>query len=117
VHAALFAARHDEGLDLRQEHVLRPILTRHDLDADAVLAEIASGRPCQTYRREHERAAAQHSVFGVPTLIAGGRAVFVRLMHGSTGDPAAARRTVEKLLDLTVEWPALNELKHTTIPR
>ena len=113
VHAALFAARHDEGLDLRQEDVLRVILARHDVDADAVFAEMASGGPCETYRREHELAIAEHSVFGVPTLIAGGRAVFVRLMHGPTGDPAAARSTVEKLLDLATEWPELNEFKHT----
>jgi DSBA-like thioredoxin domain-containing protein len=115
VHAVLFAARHDEGLDLRQEDVLRAILARHDIDPDAVFAEVASGGPCRTYRREHERAVAEHSVFGVPTLIACGRAVFVRLMHGPTGHPAAARRTVERLLDLAMEWPELNEFKHTTI--
>lgn len=113
VHAALFAARHDEGLDLRQEDVLRAILARHDVDPDAVFAEVASGGPCRTYRREHERAVANHSVFGVPTLIAGGSAVFVRLMHGPTEDPAAATRAVEKLLDLATEWPQLNEFKHT----
>ena len=115
VHAALFAARHDEGLDLRQEDVLRAILARHDIDPDAIFAEVATSGPCQTYRREHEGAVAEHSVFGVPTLIAGGRAVFVRLIHGPTGHPGAARRTVERLLDLATEWPELNEFKHTTI--
>jgi protein-disulfide isomerase-like protein with CxxC motif len=115
-HSALFAARHDEGLDLRQEHVLRQVLVRNNVDADAVFEEVASGAPRQTYRREHERCVAEHGVFGVPTLIAGGRAVFVRLMHGPAGDPASARRTVETLLDLIVGCPELNEFKHTTIP-
>lgn len=117
VHAALFAARHDEGLDLRQERVLRRVLDDHDVDADAVFAEVASGGPRETYRRQHEDAVAEHQVFGVPTLIAGGRAAFVRLMHGPTSEPGSARRTVESLLDLVVDWPHLNELKHTTIPR
>jgi protein-disulfide isomerase-like protein with CxxC motif len=117
VHTALFAARHDEGLDLCREDVLRVVLARHDLDPDAVFAEVATGGPCHTYRREHERAVADHGVFGVPTLVSGGQAVFVRLMHGPTGDPGTARRTVERLLDLAVDWPELNELKHTTIPR
>ena len=117
VHAALFAARHDHGLDLRREDVLRPILVRNDVDPDAVFDEVASGEPRQTYRREHERAVAEHGVFGVPTIVAAGRAVFVRLMSGPRGDPAADRRTVENLLELAVGWPELNELKHTRIPR
>lgn len=115
VHAAIFAARHDEGLDLLQEDVLRAVLVRHDVDPDAVFAEVGTGRPRQTYRREHERAVTEHSVFGVPTLLVDGRAVFVRLMHGPTGDPADARRVVEKLLDLATEWPQLNEFKHTSV--
>ena len=117
VHAALFAARHDEGLDLQQEDVLRRVLGRHDVDADAVLREVAGGAALETYRREHARSVAEHGVFGVPTLIVGGRAAFVRLMDGPLGDPGSARRTVNRLLDLVVGWPELNELKHTAIPR
>ncbi len=116
VHAALFGARHDEGLDLRDERVLRDVLARHDVDPDAVFDEVAGGGPLHAYRREHERAVAEHGVFGVPTLIADGRAVFIRLMSGPAGDPSSARATVERLLDLVVGWPELNELKHTTIP-
>ena len=116
VHAALFAARHDEGLDLRRENVLRFVLVRNGVDADTVFGEVATGAPLRTYRREHERSVAEHGVFGVPTLIADGRAVFVRLMGGPAGEAGAARRTVEALLDLVVGWPELNELKHTTVP-
>jgi hypothetical protein len=115
VHAALFAARHDEGLDLRQEDVLRAVLARHNVQPEPVFAEVASAAPRQTYRREHERLVAEHCAFGVPTLIAAGRAVFVRLLRGPTGDPAASRDTVERLLDLATQWPELNEFKHTTI--
>ncbi len=116
VHAALFGVRHDEGHDLRQEEVLRQVLLRNDVDADAVFHEVASGKAIETYRREHERSVTEHAVFGVPTLVADGRAVFVRLMDGPAGDPGRARRTVERLIDLVVGWPELNEFKHTTVP-
>ncbi len=116
VHRALFAARHDEGLDLRQEDVVGQVLSRNDVDVDAVFAEVATGNPRETYRREHTRAVTEYGVFGVPTLIVDGRAAFVRLMGGPADDRRSARDTVESLLDLVVGWPQLNELKHTTIP-
>ncbi len=116
VHAALFAARHDEGLDLRQQDVVRQVLVRHDVDANEVFADVATGKPREIYRREHERSVADYGVFGVPTLIVGGRAGFVRLTGGPTGDGSSPRDTVEALLDLVLGWPELNELKHTTIP-
>ena len=42
-------------------------------------------------------------------------AVFVRLLE-LPRDGADAVRTIDRLLD-QVEWPILNELKHTSIPR
>ena len=47
-HIALFAARHDHGEKLADEDVLRKAMTSVDLDADAVAAEVASGRPLAT---------------------------------------------------------------------
>ena len=43
VHDALFAARHDEALHIKDPQVVSDILTRHDVDADEVLAAIADG--------------------------------------------------------------------------
>jgi hypothetical protein len=117
VHLALFAARHDEARDIREEDVLRSVLERHDLDADEVLKEIASGRPLETFRREHEEAVAAHHVFGVPTFIMGDRAVFVRFMHRPGEDREGGQQTIERMLDLLVGWPELNEFKHTSIAR
>ncbi|MEA2827167.1 MAG: hypothetical protein QOG43_1606, partial [Actinomycetota bacterium] len=57
-----------------------------------------------------------HHVFGVPTVIAGGQAVFIRLVDRPGADAAKARRIVERCLDLVTGWPDLNEFKHTTIP-
>ncbi len=115
-HVALFAARHDEGLDLGDEQVLRQALGRQGIDADAVFAEVATGTAVKTYQRQHEQAVAEHGAFGVPELVANGQAAFVRLLHRPAGDGDLPRRTVERLLDLVAGWPELNELKHTTIP-
>ncbi|MCU1461028.1 MAG: hypothetical protein JWO37_1103 [Acidimicrobiales bacterium] len=117
VHRALFLARHDEGRDIRDDAVLRAILKEQDVDADAVFADIAGGRTMQVFEKAHERAVDEHGVFGVPTFIADGQAVFVRVMHGPSDDPQDSITTIERLLDLTTGWPDLNEFKHTRIPR
>ncbi len=117
VHLALFAARHDQGRDLRDEAVLRAVLDENGVSADAVFAPLAEGWPLETFRKEHEASVADHNVFGVPTFVTDGRAAFVRVLGRAGGDAAAATRTVERLLDVVVGWPELNELKHTTIPR
>jgi protein-disulfide isomerase-like protein with CxxC motif len=117
VHLALFAARHDEGRDIREEAVLRDVLATAGLDGDAVFAEVATRGPLDTFRKEHERGVTDHHVFGVPTFIAGDQAVLVRVMHRPNGDAEAARTTIERVLDLVTGWPDLNEFKHTSIPR
>ncbi|MBV9285322.1 MAG: DsbA family protein [Acidimicrobiia bacterium] len=117
VQRALFAARHDEGRDIREEDVIRDVLTANGADADAVFAEIATGQPLKIFRTEHERAVADHQVFGVPTFIAGDQAVFVRVMHRPGKDAEHARATIERIVDLVRNWPELNEFKHTSIPR
>lgn len=116
VHEALFALRHDHGGQLRDEAAVRKVLAELDVDDDAVLAEIDGGGPILTVQAEHEAAARAHSVWGVPTFIVGGQATFVRLMDRPQGDVALATRTIERVLDL-LEWPELNEFKHTSIPR
>ena len=74
---------------------------------------------CIRDRDEHERYAASHHVWGVPTFIAGDQAVFVRLMDRSPvgADATASVRTIERTVDLVSGWTALNEFKHTSIPR
>ncbi len=115
-HRVLFACRHDQGCDLRDEVALRQAVAAVGLDPDAVFAEVAAGWPLATFRKEHEAAVAEHRVFGVPTVIVGEQAVFVRLMHRPV-DASEARSTVERVLDLVTGWPDLNEFKHTSIPR
>jgi hypothetical protein len=116
-HLALFSARHDQALDLRDRDIVAKVLDQAGLDSDAVLAEVDSGRPLTVLRDEHTSFVESHQVFGVPTFIVGDQAVFVRLMRRPDGDPAVARTTVERVLDLLTGWPELNEFKHTTISK
>jgi hypothetical protein len=116
-HGALYACRHDRGGDLRDEKVLRGAVEGVGLDPDEVFAEVTAGGPLATFRKEHEAAATEHKVFGVPTVIVANQAVFVRVMHRPRGDSDLACRTVERVLDLLTGWPELNEFKHTSIPR
>jgi 2-hydroxychromene-2-carboxylate isomerase len=116
-HRALFTARHVDGAAIREPDVVATILTSAGVDAEAVLAEIATGTPLETVRKEHEACAASHDVWGVPTFIAGDRAAFVRLMEVPDGDAALAQSTVERLVDMLKGWPELNEFKHTSLSR
>jgi hypothetical protein len=116
VHLALFALRHEQGGQLRDRDAVRQVLVEQGIDADLVFAEIDSGAAIEKVREEHEAAAKQHDVWGVPTFIVEDQAAFVRFMHRPEGDGDEARRSIERVLDL-LEWPDLNEFKHTSIPR
>lgn len=109
-HLALFAARHDHGLKLKDEAVLRDAVASTGLDPDAVAEEAHSGRPLKTLAAEHTEAVERWSVFGVPTYIEGEEAVFVRFMERGRVDD------LERMLEL-LEFTRLNEFKRTQIPR
>ena len=117
LHRALFRARHVEGRKIRDEHVVREVLGENGIDVGAVFDQIDRGTTLQTIRKEHEGAAAEHEAWGVPTFIAGDRAVFVRLMSGANGDAGVARSTIERVLDAVTGWTDLNEFKHTSVPK
>jgi 2-hydroxychromene-2-carboxylate isomerase len=109
-HLALFAARHDHGLKLNEEGVLRDAVASSGLDPDAVAEEAHSGRPLKTLAAEHTEAVEHWSVFGVPTYIEGEEAVFVRFMERGRVDD------LERMLEL-LDFTRLNEFKRTRIPR
>jgi len=56
-------------------------------------------------------------VFGVPTFIVGGSAVFVRLLNRPEGNVDVAKTTIEGVVNLIGDFPELNEFKYTAIPR
>ncbi|MBW3560929.1 MAG: DsbA family protein [Actinobacteria bacterium] len=117
VHRSLFAARHDDGDDIRDRDVVAGALERAGVDAEEVLGEVDDHAALDVLRKEHEAAVDEHEVFGVPTFIVGDDAVFVRLMHRPEGDAELATTTVERVLDLLTGWTDLNEFKRTSIPR
>jgi 2-hydroxychromene-2-carboxylate isomerase len=115
-HLALFGLRHDEGKKF-EEAEIRRVLTEQGVDADAVLEEMATGAPLARVRDEHTAAAEGHEVWGVPTFLSGDAAVFVRLMDRPGDDAAHAQRSIQRILDLLVDAPELNEFKHTSLKR
>ncbi|MCL4446660.1 MAG: DsbA family protein [Actinobacteria bacterium] len=117
VHRALFAARHDDGGDLRDEETLSSVLKSCDVNPEDVLLETRRGWPREIVRESHERAVREFDVFGVPTFIVGGDAVFVRLMNRPLKDAGLARSTIDSVLELIATQPNLNEFKHTRVAR
>ena len=109
-HLKAFAARHDEGRDIRDETVLRDVATAAGLDPDAIAEIVAGGEPRATLAAEHTEAVDRWRVFGVPTFIDGDEAVFVRLMERGNVDD------LEQVLAL-LQSTRLNEFKRTVVPR
>ena len=109
-HLGVFRARHDEGHRISEEDVLRGVAEKAGLDADAVAAEVGSGRPTATLAAEHTEAVERFRVFGVPTIIEGDEAVFVRLM--ARGDVDGLSHALDLIPDVRI-----NEFKRTKIPR
>ena len=113
-HRALFEARHGQALDLRDRSIVGKVLDGTGVDGASVLAEVDAGWPLGVLREEHTEAVERHQVFGVPTFISSGQAVFVRLMR-RPDDAGAAQRTIERIIDMIDGWPELNEFKHTSL--
>jgi hypothetical protein len=116
-HRELFAVRHVHGKKLTERDELDAALRAGGVDPSVVFEAVESGAPLETVRKEHEAAVADFDVWGVPTIMAGNGASFVRVMNDSGGDAALARSTVERVVDLLTGWPELNEFKHTTRSR
>jgi hypothetical protein len=117
VHEAIFAARHDRALDLREREVLSKVLDEAGVNAATILGEVDSGWPLDVLKAEHTESVQELQAFGVPTFITDESAVFVRLMNRPAGDGELAKTTIERVLDLMHGFPELNEFKHTKILR
>jgi hypothetical protein len=109
-HLKAFAARHDEGRDIRDGTVLHDVATAAGLDPDAIAKVVAGGEPRAALAAEHTEAVERWRVFGVPTFIDGDEAVFVRLMECRNVED------LEQVLAL-LQSTRLNEFKRTVLPR
>jgi DSBA-like thioredoxin domain len=115
-HMALFSARHDQGRDLNDPEVVRAAVASAGVDPDEIARLVAEGRAAKVLAADHAWGVEEHRVFGVPTFLAGDRAVFVRLMQRPVDGPSA-RATLDRVLDMVTDWTDLNEFKATRIPR
>ena len=115
VHEALFAARHDAGLDIKDRAVVANVLRRTGVDPDAVFARIDDGPALKAVREEHD-AAVSREVWGVPTFMTEHRAVFVRVLDRPDGDGARATRRIEQVVDLVDDAAMLHEFKQVDLP-
>jgi hypothetical protein len=109
-HLALYAARFDDAEDVDDEETLRSVAESVGVSADDVAEIVAGGKPAAVLAESHREAVARWAVFGVPTLISGEQAVFVRIMERHR--PA----DIEAVLDM-LDWTNLNEFKRTRVPR
>jgi len=114
-HRDVYEWRHREAGNLRDRAALSAFAARHGADPDAMWADVGGGGPLATIAREHEGYVRSHLVWGVPTFVVGGAAVFVRLMRRPDGDADAARSAIERIVGM-IGWSDLNEFKHTSIP-
>lgn len=117
LHHAFFTARHEEGNALRTRAAIDPILVGLGLDPEAVAAEVATGAARAEIAERWTTRTSVDQVFGVPTFFVDGQAVFVRYMERPTDDAAASVALIARLVDLVANQPAINEFKHTTLPR
>ncbi len=116
LHAALFEYRHADGGNLQDRDQLTRLMEGANVDPAAVWDEVDSGRALAKVKDDHTTWVGSHKVWGVPTFIVDDKAVFVRLMNRADGDGELAIGTIERVLD-EIDWPILNEFKHTSIPR
>jgi hypothetical protein len=116
VHQALFAARHDEGHDIKDPAVLRDVLATAGLSGDEVFARIDDGSALETLRTEHLEAAEKHQVWGVPTFITDRRAVFVRVMDRPEGNGTLATERIDHVVALVDTPLELHEFKQVDLP-
>ncbi len=116
VHYAMYEHRHTGGGSLTNKDVLRDIISHNGGNPDTAFDDVASGRPLQVVRDEHTQYVSSHHVWGVPVFVVDDKAVFVRLLDRSLGDGEVAVTTINRILE-NINWPILNEFKHTSVPR
>lgn len=113
-HEALFLARHADGVALKSDADVLPILEALGVDVALVREDIASRRPHKVIGESHHELD-PYEPFGVPTFFVGDRGVFVRYMDDPTEDTQASAALIDQLVSMIVNQGAINEFKHTTL--
>lgn len=114
-HQNMFNHRHNGGGSLRDSATLSALMEKSGADPVAAFADVETGRPLSVIKDEHTKYVRSHQVWGTPTFVVDDKAIFVRLLDHAHGDAARAKATVDRILD-DIDWPILNEFKHTSVP-
>lgn len=109
-HRAVYNAKHDDLLEIGDLKVLAQIAESVGLDAVEISDRVSSGDSAKTLAAEHTDLVDNHAVFGVPTFIADGEAVFVRFMERHQ------RADLDRVLGM-LSWTNINEFKRTKLER
>lgn len=115
VHEALLRARHERAIRLVTMGEIDDVLAPTGVDLKDVHADVSSRRPHKVIGEsfiEFEH----YEAFGVPTIVVGSDATFVRYMTAPDQQPGESIALIESLLDLMTHKSALNEFKHTRVP-
>jgi predicted DsbA family dithiol-disulfide isomerase len=107
-HHAIYAARHEEGLDLADGAALDRVAAEAGYDRAAFAAARTSAEAWADVGRDHA-AGARRGVFGVPTLVHGPRAVFLKMQPAPDDESALA--LLESIVDFQGQYPFVLELK------
>jgi protein-disulfide isomerase-like protein with CxxC motif len=113
-HLALFLARHRSGVRLGTLDEVTTVLDAVGVDTAAVRADLDTTRPWRILGESYRRFE-RYEAFGVPTIVVGDDAVFVRYMNAPTDDVAASTALMDSLLTMIETQPAINEFKHTRL--
>lgn len=115
-HHAVYEYRHTRAGNLNSRDALAAMLDDAGFVSSDIFARVDGGDPLRTIATEHMQYVNSHEVWGVPTFVVGANAVFVRLLHTANGDGKLAVSTINRILD-NIDWPILNEFKHTSVPQ
>lgn len=115
-HEALFRARHERAIRLVNFDEIDAVLVPLGVDVTSVHDDVTSRRPHEVIAQSYAEFS-KFEAFGVPTLVVGNDASFIRYMTTPSDDAQASVKIIERLVSLIALEPELNEFKHTRLPR
>jgi hypothetical protein len=114
-HEALFRARHEDAVRLVTREEIAGVLAPIGVDLDTVFEDVDARRPHKVIGESFQEFEG-YEAFGVPTIVIGDDATFVRYMETPSANAQASIDLINSLIDLMSTKSALNEFKHTRVP-
>lgn len=110
-HIALHRARHQDKKDITNQLILRDVAIEVGLDVGRWEEDMKSGATLPLIAQDHEEAAGEYGVFGVPTLLfEKGKPVFAKLEEGDW-EGTDDKGLFDAVVAASADRPYLLELK------